>query len=71
MKKLLTVVVLFTILSLCVSSAFADVEWMDTITSSGIKYEGYVENGDLNGFGIATYSNGSQSVLWDACQWLP
>ena len=60
MKKILTVVLAFTLLSLCAASAFADAEWMDTMTSSGNKYEGYVENGNQNGFGILTWENGGQ-----------
>ena len=60
MKKLVAVVSVLVLLSICALSAFADAEWMDTMTSSGNKYEGYVENGNLNGFGILTWENTGQ-----------
>jgi len=60
MKKALTVLLTLALVFLCVSSALADAEWMSTMTSSGLMYEGFVENGNLNGFGILTYDNGGQ-----------
>jgi len=44
----------------CATTAFADVEWMDTMTSNGNKYLGFVENGDLNGFGCYRMTTGRE-----------
>ena len=60
MKKYLTALGLLVFALVCASGALADAVWMETMTNDGTKYKGYVENGELNGFGIAQYSNGNQ-----------
>jgi len=60
MRKHIAVLGVIILVFLCAPGALADAEWMDTITSNGTRYVGYVENGDLNGFGTSNYTNGAQ-----------
>ena len=60
MRKIITVLGAFALALLCVTSTLADAEWMDTMTASGNKYLGFVENGDMNGFGCYKMTTGRE-----------